>query len=174
MRLISGGNEAVAAWEMLLAEATSKVFKVELLQDYTAIDDGPSLQAWMAGDTKRAKELAREQMLPWLEQRRAMGVEVRRIRIIEEPFTRYLDWEIACLYPVFEETRTERIELIHRTKASAVQLPSADYWTFDDRVALQWIFGDRNKTMGALITDHPDELAWYLDIERGLSTIIQS
>jgi hypothetical protein len=32
-------------------------FKIEVLQDYTGEDDGPSLRAWLNGDKKQSIEL---------------------------------------------------------------------------------------------------------------------
>lgn len=43
-------EEAGNAWDEFFADAKTSMFKCEVLQDYTAVDMGPSLQAWRDGD----------------------------------------------------------------------------------------------------------------------------
>jgi hypothetical protein len=49
--------DALQMFDELFSTARNSMFKLEVLQDYSAVDDNPSLAAWLAGDTQKAREL---------------------------------------------------------------------------------------------------------------------
>jgi uncharacterized protein DUF6879 len=91
------------AWQLfdrLFTEAQRTMFKVEVLQDYSAIDDSPSLNAWKAGNQKLSIELAArdKDIIAWRNRCLASPAKITRIHIIEESLTKYLEWEIDVTY----------------------------------------------------------------------------
>jgi len=44
-------------WDKFWREMSQEWFKIEVLQDYTGEDDGPSLRAWKKGDKNKSIEL---------------------------------------------------------------------------------------------------------------------
>lgn len=169
VRYIDDPDDAIDQWEKLLANATRSAFKAEPLQDYSGVDDGPSLQAWLRGDINEAKAFAREMTAPWIEQRRASTARVTRIRITEEPFTPYLEWEIACIYPYFTDTNTETIHLVPRQRLGQIDVTAGDFWIFDESIALEWRYGGRgNAAVGAAIYEDQLDVDRYLAVWNAL------
>ena len=170
MEDIDDAAVAIARWEELFRSARHSMFKTEVLPDYTAVDDGPSLQAWLRGDEAEAKRLAWEMMSPWVAERKASTAAITRVRIVDEPFTPYLAWEVACLYTIFEQTGTEDVRLVQRERLSHLVLPSADFWIFDGETVLVWKFaGRQNATAGAVILRADDaEAATYMRLQGDL------
>ena len=162
MKTIDNPKEAVSTWNGLLENAEEHVFKAEVLQDYTGVDDGPSLQAWLSGNKEQAKLLAQELMRPWIEQRMQSNTTITPVRITEKPYIPYLEWEIECLYSVFEKTKTETIYLLPVEELDGVVLPESDLWVFDNNAALQFTFdGTQNATAGAIVIEE-SEIQPYL------------
>lgn len=50
-------DESTKLWNKFWDETKKEWFKVEILQDYTAEDMGPSLQAWLNGHKDEAIQL---------------------------------------------------------------------------------------------------------------------
>jgi len=48
--------EADAVWDKYWNEMHSEWFKLEVLQDYSPEDEGPSLKKWLEGDKQRSIE----------------------------------------------------------------------------------------------------------------------
>lgn len=97
------------------------------------------------------------------------------MRITEEPFVPYLEWEIACLYSIFLQTETEIIHLVPKDRLGDIKLPAGDFWIFDEKIVLEWTFkGSKNETAGAVIFDNQVEVERYLVLRDTLIKITES
>ena len=67
----------------------------------------------------------------------ARGVTIRRVRVISEPASQYIQWEHASTRLNIEAG--EDIRWLPRTKAADLLLPGADCWVFDNRL-VRWNF----------------------------------
>ncbi|WP_327086972.1 hypothetical protein OIE66_32280 [Nonomuraea sp. NBC_01738] len=73
----------------------------------------------------------------------ARGVRWRRVRVVSEPASEYIQWEHACTHTNVEAG--EDIRWLPRTLAADLMLPGADCWVFDHRV-IRWNFQRGNGT----------------------------
>lgn len=93
-------------------------------------------------------------MRPWLDGVRAAtaaGKRFQRVRVLPEPLTDYLVWEMHIAHVNAEAG--EQIRVLTEQDRALRDLPTYDFWLFDDqRVALMRY--DENRTfLGAVLTD---------------------
>jgi hypothetical protein len=129
----------LAVWQECYAQLQTEWFKVEALQDYSGQDrDNASLRAWMAGDTNESMRLL-EADTYWsegLQQKRAAGVLMRRVRVTKTPYTPYLQWEMEY-YKRKCIPYGEQILVVDHEALGNLTLPGGnDMSLFDDRIAL--------------------------------------
>jgi len=133
--------DALETFETLFNSAQHEMFKAEVLQDYTAVDNSPSLRAWSAGDKTRARELGRvdKDILAYRNKCLKSPAEITRVHVVEVPYTPYLDWEITvCYKDSLISHRAESILLVEASKLADTTLPEGDFWLFDNTLVLQW------------------------------------
>lgn len=129
-------NEARKLWDLFWQDMQHEWFKIEVLQDYTGEDDSPSLRAWLAGDKEKSLALLRKSTHGgWSEQCREkseQGVMMRRIRIIEAPYTPYTEWELE-FYKHINIPGGEQVFIVNKDDASSLNLPTGDLMMFDNK-----------------------------------------
>jgi hypothetical protein len=110
-----------------------------------------------------------EWMRDWLDTIRAItqvGRFFGRVRVLTQPLTDYLRWEIQVT-PVNIEAG-EDIRFLTADQAADLGLPGHDYYLFDDELVARMYFGDQGFLGAELITDPSTvaqhrawrELAW--------------
>jgi len=74
-------------WNKFWSETKKEWFKVEMLQDYSGEDSGPSLQAWLKGDKEKSIRLMREKTdsNEWIKMAGGKSFKKIRIHIVENP-----------------------------------------------------------------------------------------
>ena len=160
---ILGTDEGLVVFDKWFREAENSLFKAELLQNYSAIDDGPSLQAWCNGDKDASRSLARELVAPWIAKRQATTASITRVRVVERPFSTYLSWQLACVYPAFQDAQVETIHLVPKEKLVNVLLPYGDFWIFDERRVIERRYeGPNNAMAGAMLVEGQRAVERYL------------
>lgn len=100
-----------------------------------------------------------EWMRPWLDGVRAAtaaGRRYQRVRILPEPLTEYLEWEMHIAHVNAEAG--EEIRVLDERERVAHQLPDHDFWIFDDSLVALMRF-DNRAFQGAELTDDPDTVA---------------
>lgn len=133
--------ESLETFRALMQSARHTMFKAEVLQDYSAVDDCPSLRAWMAGDKERARALGRvdKGIIDYRNQCLASPAEIIRVHVVKKPYTPYIEWETAvCYQDSLLAYKAEKIFFVPFEKIRGIQLPAGDFWIFDDMRVLQW------------------------------------
>lgn len=95
-----------------------------------------------------------EWMREWLGNIRAVtqaGKAFGRVRVLTDPLTDYLRWELAVT-PANVEAG-EDIRVLTAAHAADLGLPDHDYWLFDDNLVARMHFGDHGFIGAELITD---------------------
>lgn len=144
-------EEASDAWDKFFAKAKTSVFKCEVLQDYTAVDMGPSLQAWYDGDKERSVKLMIEadRTNQWMETYLSRDIRKTRVHIVQKPYTPYLEWEIECYR---YGHKGEDIFLTSKDKLGGIKIPAGDFWIFDDSAAIEYVYeGPQGLPVGGYI-----------------------
>jgi len=168
-------DSALETFSTLFDSAKHEMFKVEVWQDYTAVDDCPSLRAWLAGNKQKAHELAREDenIVAYRNKCLKSPAKITRVHIVKCPYTPYLEWEIAiCYKDSLLASGAESISLVEVSKLpKGTILPDGDFWIFDDRQVLQWKYEHgAGKTAGAQAWD--ESRGDTIDTFRCLKTIL--
>ena len=155
----------------LFDTARTSMFKVEVLQDYSAIDDSPSLRAWTKGDKQLARKRATHDkaIIAWRNRCLASPADIIRIHIIKEPLTPYLEWEIEMPYKEsILKYKAEDVRLVHAEEFSQLSIPDGDFWIFDDAQVLEWIYGDDGLIIGGKVWKGNEDITPFLNLKKEL------
>jgi hypothetical protein len=125
-------------------------YRLELLDLYTSPATERRLARFLAGEKVTAAE--RASWLATVRNALAAGATMSRVHVVAEPLSDYLHYELNCYESSF--AAGEDIRILPAGQAVALDLPSFDYWLFDDeRVAVQH-YGEHGAWLGAsLVTD---------------------
>src|SRR5262249_47959769 len=109
-------------------------YRLELLDWYTSPATERRLAAVLAGGKGPARE--RASWLATIRNAKAAGATMSRVHVVTEPLSDYLRYEFNC----YESSIAagEDIRILHASLTARLDLPSFDYWLFDDeRATLQ-------------------------------------
>ena len=148
--------EFSTAWSRL----QSQFLKLECWQRYQEAVSNESQAAYERGDIEAARELLEREAeadRPLYEDIGRPGIEYARVRLIQEPLTAYLRYELMA-YRI-RERLGERIEVVRCD--SAVRLPndeSFDCLLFDEHTALIHDYGEGEvgRQTGGWVTHTPN------------------
>lgn len=162
--------DALKTFDEMFDSAQQELFKIEVLQDYSAVDMCPSLQTWLDGDEKLSRSLGKndKNIINYRNKCLRSPAGIERIHIVKKPYTRYLNWEIAvCYKDSLIAHGAESISLVEANQLKDVGLPKGDLWIFDNTCVLQWEYEDSTgKTSGAQIWDKADDdnIEYFLEL----------
>lgn len=129
--LSRGENEKL--WDKYWEETKKEWFKVEVLQDYSGEDDGPSLRAWMKGNKKTAIEILITKVAKqdWIRDFRNKNFKKTRVHITEWPYSQYLEWEIQHYKYINIPQAGENVYLVDKKEVFDLDIPGGDFVIFD-------------------------------------------
>ncbi|GGZ25879.1 hypothetical protein GCM10010387_19330 [Streptomyces inusitatus] len=161
MELISSAER-----NRLFESFESDAFHLELRDDYSVPDEDGPYASWLRGES-----VDNSYMEPWLAMVRQVtrrGRTVRRVRVVTEPHTPYIQWEYATT-PVNVEAG-ERIRWISRVALSRHALPVGgnDWWLFDDKILAVGHFDEDGRVLGSELIDDPSAVAQCAHIRDAL------
>lgn len=160
-------------WDSL----TFEWFKVEVLQDYSGEDNGPSLQAWLAGNHKESIKLmksgASSEWVDSSQQKVKAGVEFIRVHIIEYPFTEYIEWEIQHYKNVNIPMCGEQVFIIDKADVKNMHLPSGDFMIFDNKRVVLNDYDNTGKMIRQTFYDEKDDISEFLKLKSKLLKLAQ-
>lgn len=145
-------------FDQLFREFASTAFRLENQGIYREPHEVKPLQRFLSGDPPED-----DWIRPWTDNvRRAAseGRRFRRVRVLTEPLTDYLRFEMDLALreniPAGEDIRA-----LWPEKAAALDLPeNTDYWMFDDKQVALMHFGDHGMIGAEILTD-PDTVEKY-------------
>ncbi|WP_143591178.1 DUF6879 family protein [Thermoactinospora rubra] len=128
------------------------VWKLERAQAFDE-RDLPSYQAMLAGDWDRAMALV-EEMRPGFRADHPDRIDFRRIRVVEEPFTPYLRWELALLAVRAEEGENSRVVPASAVRPYELDGPVPELVLFSSTLQYEVLYDATGRHTGARrITD---------------------
>lgn len=139
----------------------SRFLKLESWQTYFEAEGNKSQAAFNQGDVSKARDLLRQEAesdRPLYEDIRLRGLSYARIRLVQEPLTPYLQYELIN-YRI-RAAMGENIEIVRC--APETQLPNEQYFDFllfDDRTALIHDYGEVGRQAGGWLTQDTDVIA---------------
>lgn len=145
---------------------TGRVYKLERRQTFQE-PGNPSWEAFAAGDMKRALELIEEDRAAQRDFKRIFddrAAAFYRLRVIEDPLSRYLRWELAHFRLNAEEG--EKIYIVNQALIADLDLryDLADYTLFDRSLAFFLNYSDDGLFLHADMVSDPAALAELVDI----------
>ncbi|GAA4013052.1 hypothetical protein GCM10022247_39590 [Allokutzneria multivorans] len=142
-------------FQSLFANWTSSAWRLETQFVYHEPDEVEPLRRFLEG------ALDLDWLAEWLDRIRgwrAQGRTFERVRVLTEPLTDYLRFEMAITPPAVEAG--EDIRLLSATAAKSLALGTRDFWLFDDKILVLMDF-DANGVCGAEVITEPDEVVHY-------------
>jgi hypothetical protein len=146
-------------------------FKIEILQDYSGEDESASLNAWLEGDKQMSLELLKQTthhgFSEQCKQKHDQDVILRRIRIIEKPYTPYTEWELA-FYKYINIPNGEQVFLIDRGAVKGLVLPKGDLIMFDNKRVVIAAYDEAGRMTYEVFYDEHDDINQFLQLKHDL------
>lgn len=153
MELISSAerNQLVEACE-------HTAFHLELRDDYSVPDENGPFQSWLRGEP-----VDHSFMEPWLQMVKRLtgeGRTVRRVRVVTEPHTPYIQWEYATT-PLNVEAGEEIRWLPRRQFPEGLVFPfgGRDWWLIDDRLLAVGHIDSEGRVLGHEVIEDRETVA---------------
>ncbi|MEV0601561.1 DUF6879 family protein [Streptomyces sp. NPDC050315] len=133
-------------------------FHLELRDDYSVPNEEGPFESWLAGEDDDDSF-----MEPWLQLMKRVtdsGRTVRRVRVVTEPHTPYIQWEHATTD--LNEEAGESIRWLPRHKLpEGLVFPVAgnDWWLFDNKLLAVGHFDNEGRVLGSEIIETPSVVA---------------
>lgn len=164
-------EEAEKMFERFWDEMSQEFFKIEVLQDYTGEDAGPAMDAWMAGDKERARELMREEAKEFVELgKQKSAVSKTRVHVVETPHTPYMEYELAHYRVVNVPLVGEEVYIVPKVRVSDLPIPDGDVLIFDQKRAVKFSYTLAGRMIAADIYDvaDGDDISRFLSLREAL------
>lgn len=132
-------------------------FKLERAQEFREIGD-PSWEAFADGDWRLALELNeadRETAEEMANKDRRLGIRTRRIRVVEEPISPYVQWEMQFFRLLAEAGQELRVLPAAQLRAWETDRPVPELAVLGDRVLYQVMYDRSGTPCGARRIDDP-------------------
>lgn len=131
-------------------------FRLELRDRYNVPAERERWAAFLSGDAAELERLNTEQRAGWMSMIRAAtstGKRVERVRVVTEPPTDYIRFELTLNAGNAEAG--EDIRYLARSQAAELDLPGVDYWLFDSRFAVVLPFDEDDVLLDMELVDGP-------------------
>lgn len=125
-------------------------WRLETRSHYGKLNEDQPFQDWLAG-----KDPGLEWFKPWLRMMRAelaTGKRMERVRLIDDPPSDYLRWELWGT--PYNLGVGEDIRYLPREHPIVDELPDHDFWVFDSRTVARLEF-DGDRFLGASLSEDP-------------------
>jgi hypothetical protein len=151
------GSRFAESW----ARLRSRFLKLECRQVYQERETNKSQEVYNKGEVDKARELLRQEAeadRPLYADVKMRGLDYARIRLVQEPLTPYLEYELMAY-----RIRVDMGETIEVVRCgSELNLPNDKYFDFllfDRRTALIHDYGDEGLQSGGWLTGDLDVIA---------------
>lgn len=151
-------------WNKFWDETKKEWFKVEVLQDYSYEDSGPSLKAWLRGDKEKSIKLMLEEVdsNEWIKTAGNKQFKKIRIHITEKPYTPYLEWEIEAYKRINIPLTKEEVYIIDRNEVLDLNLPNGDFMIFDRKRVVRNYYDKSGKCYKMDFYEENDDIGKFL------------
>ncbi len=134
-----------------------RAFHLELRDDYRVEDEEVPFHKWLKGEPDDYGW--RIEWLSFIREVTTRGASVERARVVTEPHTDYVRWELA-LDPQ-NIAAGEDIRYLPRCRAESIILPAEDCWLFDDDRLVLSLFKPEGGSGGFSREYDPDLIRQY-------------
>ncbi|MFF3617289.1 DUF6879 family protein [Streptomyces sp. NPDC002580] len=150
MQLISSAER-----NLLFERFKRDAFHLELRDDYSVPGEDAPFRNWLS-----SRDIDHSHLASWTQlvgHCTGRGMTVRRVRVVTEPVTSYVQWEHA-LTPLNEEAGEDIRWLPRHLLPRTVAFPfdGRDWWLFDDRLLAVGHFDEDGRVLGSQLIGDPD------------------
>lgn len=129
-------------------------WRLETRRGYASDRNSAKWQRWQAG-----ADIAAEPTDDWrrnVAAQVAQGKRFERVRLVDDPLT---EGQRFLLASGESNVRAgEDIRNLPRADAERLGLPDWDFWLFDSRILVRFVFDENDTTMGVIVSEDPAEV----------------
>lgn len=129
-------------------------FRLEPRRRYNVSDEEEPFRRFLAGEDPGADWL--QDWLDLMRKQTGQGKLVERVRIVDDPPSEYLSFEIAMTPHNLDAG--EDIRYLDRRRAAEAGLPDYDFWMFDSTMVARMEFDGNDVPLGARLITDPAEV----------------
>jgi len=155
-------------WNKFWHETKKEWFKVEVLQDYSYEDSGPSLKAWFKGNKEKSIKLMKTNSNDWIKMAGKVPFKKIRIHVVEKPYTSYLEWEIELYKHINIPLAKEEVYLVNKNKILNLDLPDGDFMIFDQKRVVRNYYDKSGKAYQMDFYKENDDISKFLFLRKKL------
>ncbi|MEU8886662.1 DUF6879 family protein [Streptomyces sp. NPDC048442] len=130
-------------------------WRLETRTGYASDRQSEKWQRFLAGE-----DVASRPGHPWydnVQAQTAQGKRFERVRLLDEPVTQGQSFLLASAPGNI--AAGEDIRNLTRAEARQLSLPDYDFWLFDSRTVVRFVFDDEDVTLGVVVSEDPAEVA---------------
>ena len=143
--------DKVPPFSELIAATTRSAVHLELRDAYDP--ETPQYREWLAGTPRPVP--ASPEWYDFVREHTARGVRFRRARIVSEPLSDYIRFELEATGGL-NVAAGEEVRWLPRRLACGLSVPVNDYWVFDDRLVRFGFFAGDGTYLDDELTDDPE------------------
>lgn len=143
--------DKVPPFSELIAATTRSAVHLELRDAYDP--ETPQYREWLAGTPRPVP--ASPEWYDFVREHTARGVRFRRARIVSEPLSDYIRFELEATGGL-NVAAGEEVRWLPRRLARGLSVPVNDYWVFDDRLVRFGFFAGDGTYLDDELTDDPE------------------
>jgi len=144
-------------------------FKLEVLQNYSAKDDSPSLRSWLRGDKhKSIEQMNAADNREWIsscQEKLRHGIKLIRVHVVEKPYSPYIEWELEHYRYVNVAKCGEAVYLLDKAQAADLELPAGDLMIFDNSRAVLNEY-QNGRMVQETFYDQGDDILRFLELRK--------
>ena len=129
-------------------------FRLEVRRSYGIVEEDEPYQRFLAGEDPGLDWF--QTWLTLMRQVTSAGKRVERVRLIDEPPSDYLRFELWGT--PYNLDAGEDIRYLSHEAGEKLDLPSYDYWLFDNRLVARVEFAADDQFLGATLSDDPEDV----------------
>jgi hypothetical protein len=152
-----------AEFQAHLGRFERSAWRLELQGWYDEPDEGELLAQWLADGDPRPTLAWFADWPEWISEQTAAGRRFERVRVLTDPLTDYLRWQLDVItQPAINAG--EDIRILPAAAAGELALGAADFYIIDDREVMVLDF-EQGQVAGVRLLDAPAELATFRAIQ---------
>lgn len=139
----------------MFSEFKHTAWRLETRRGYATDRRSAKWERWKAG-----ADIAAEPFDAWREnvqRQTAAGKRFERVRLVDEPLTEGQAFLLAS--GLGNVAAGEDIRNLPRAEATRLGLPDFDFWLFDSRTLVRFVFDEDDTTLGVVVSEDPAEVA---------------
>lgn len=141
------------AWQRFFDDFDRSVWRLELHQTYTMPQEEENLRRWRSGERLRD-----DYWSPWMDRVAGYlksGRTIGRVHVVRQPLSEYLRFEFDWYYR-HHVRAGEDIRILDVTDQAAPELPSHDFWLFDEQRVVELLYRPDGTQIGRELVERPD------------------